>query len=387
MARPIGRTLPFAATLATGLAVAVAVAACNKTPDAKAVAEAPKAAHFTISAEQRAKLELVTLATVNFRPEIEITGTVAFNGDRSTPVLAPISGPVSRIVANLGVVVTPGQTLATVSSPDFATAVATYRKAETALRNADRILKQNEQLFANDALARSELDQSRTDQAAAVADRDAALLGLRGLGLDEATITGIRDGQKAAPVEGAIRSPIAGTVVERLINPGQLIQAGTTAAFTVADLSSMWVIANVYADDIALVEHGLGVDIITDTKGTKVRGTVDYVAPIVDPGTKATMVRIVADNAAQLLKRDMFVRMQIQSRRERAGLLVPVAAVLRDDDNLPFVFVTSAGGSFDHRRVTLGTRVGNAYEITLGLKAGETVVANGALFLQFAERQ
>lgn len=383
MARPLVRAIPFVAALAA----AVAVAACSKTPDAKAVADSSKAAHFTISAEQRAKLELVTLATVNFRPEIEITGTVAFNGDLSTPVLAPISGPVSRIVANLGVVVTPGQTLATVSSPDFATAVATYRKAETALRNADRILKQNEQLFSNDALARSELDQSRTDQAAAVADRDAAVLGLRGLGLDEATITGIRDGQKAAPVEGAIRSPIAGTVVERLINPGQLIQAGTTAAFTVADLSTMWVIANVYADDIALVEHGLGVDILTDAKGTKVRGTVDYVAPIVDPGTKATMVRIVADNSAQLLKRDMFVRMHIQSRRERAGLLVPVAAVLRDDDNLPFVFVTATDGSFDHRRVTLGTRIGNSYEITLGLKVGEQVVANGALFLQFAERQ
>jgi cobalt-zinc-cadmium efflux system membrane fusion protein len=369
------------------LAAALVAAACNKAPEVKAVADAAKPQHFSISAEQRAKLELVTLATVNFRPELEITGTVAFNGDHSTPVLAAISGPVSRIVANLGTVVTVGQTLATVSSPDFANAVATYRKAETALKNADRILKLNEQLFANDALARADLDQSRTDQASATADREAAILGLRALGLDEATITAIRDGQRTAPIEGSIRSPIAGTVVERLINPGQLIQAGTTTAFTVADLSTMWVIANVYADDIALVEHGLGVDILTDTKGTKVRGTVDYVAPIVDPGTKATMVRIVADNSAQLLKRDMFVRMQIQSRRERSGLLVPVAAVLRDDDNLPFVFVTTADGSFDHRRVTLGTRVGNSYEITLGLKPGEQVVANGALFLQFAERQ
>ena len=176
---------------ALSLLVAVTAAACSKQPEAKPAADAAKSTHFSISSEQRGKLEIVTLATVSFRPELEITGTVAFNGDRSTPVLAPISGPVSRIVANLGTVVTPGQTLATVSSPDFATAVATYRKAETSLRNADRILKLNEQLFANDALARTELDQSRTDQVAAVADREAALLGLRGLGLDESTISEI----------------------------------------------------------------------------------------------------------------------------------------------------------------------------------------------------
>jgi membrane fusion protein, heavy metal efflux system len=369
------------------LAAGLLVACSGKTAEIKAPVDTAHAARFTVSAEQKTKLQLVTLATTHFRPLLEITGTVAFNGDRSTPVMSAISGPVTKIVASLGAVVSPGQTLATVSSPDFATAVATYRKSESTLRNAARILKLNEQLFANDALARSDLDQSRTDHAAAIADREAALLGLRGLGLDESTITAIRDGQQAAPIEGAIRSPIAGTVVERLINPGQLLQAGSTAAFTVADLSTMWVIANVFADDIALVEHGLSVDILTDATGTTVRGTVDYVAPIVDPGTKATMVRIVADNTGQRLKRDMFVRMRIQSRRERAGLVVPVAAVLRDDDNLPFVFVMAADGTFDHRRITLGARLDASYEISAGLKAGDVVVANGALFLQFAERQ
>ena len=116
-------------------------------------------------------------------------------------------------------------------------------------------------------------------------------------------------------------------------------------------------------------------------------GLVDYVAPIVDPGTKATTVRIVAENPGQLLKRDLFVRMLIHSRVEHTGLLVPVASVLRDDDNLPFVFVAGADGSFLRRRVSLGYRVGERYEIVSGLIAGEKVITDGALFVQFAENQ
>jgi cobalt-zinc-cadmium efflux system membrane fusion protein len=114
---------------------------------------------------------------------------------------------------------------------------------------------------------------------------------------------------------------------------------------------------------------------------------VDYVSAIVDPGTKATTVRIVADNRAQALKRDMFVRVNIHSSSAHSGLLVPSAALLHDDDNLPFVFIAVADGSFARRRVQVGFRVGDQYEITVGLKAGDQVVADGALFIQFAESQ
>ena len=213
------------------------------------------------------------------------------------------------------------------------------------------------------------------------------MLALRALGLDEATVNAIRDGQRTAPVQGTIVAPIPGTVVEKLINPGQLLTAGTTPAFTVADLTSMWVIASVYATDIPLVSSGVPVDIMTDASTKPVRGVVDYVAPIVDPGTKATTVRIVAENPGQLLKRDMFVRLLVHSRQQHSGLLVPVASVLRDDDNLPFVFVAGADSGFVRRRVTLGYRVADRWEVLTGLAAGEKVVANGALFIQFAENQ
>jgi cobalt-zinc-cadmium efflux system membrane fusion protein len=370
-----------------GIVIAAFAAGCAGKPDAAAAAVSEKPSAFKVTDAQRAKLTIVTLAKETFAPTLEVTGTVAFNGDKSTQVLSPVSGPVSRILVNLGAEVTAGQPLALVASPDFAAAVATYRKAETAVHNTARILKLDEQLFANDALARSDLDQARADNASAEADREAAMLAMQSLGVDDATINSIRDGTRTTPVQGTIVATIPGTVVEKLINPGQLLAGGTTPAFTIADLSSMWVIASVYTTDIPLVTKGASVDIMTDASAKPVHGVVDYVAPIVDPGTKATTVRIVAENPAQLLKRDLFVRLEVRSRQEHSGLLVPVDAVLRDDDNLPFVFVSNADGAFVRRRVTLGYRVGNRYEIPAGLAVGDKVVGNGALFIQFAENQ
>jgi cobalt-zinc-cadmium efflux system membrane fusion protein len=374
---------PLAAlALVTGL-----VTGCSSKPPADADTTAQRPHAFKISEEQRKRITILTATRETFRPTIEVTGTVAFNGDRSTQVISPISGPVSRVAVSLGANVSQGQALAFVSSPDFAAAVATYRKAEEAARNTQRILKLNDQLFQNDALSRSELDQSRTDASSAAADRDAASLSLRALGLDEPTITAIRDGKQAAPIEGAIRATIPGTVVEKLINPGQLMAGGATMAFTVADLSSMWVMASVYGADIALVTAGQRADVVVEGSTAPVTGHVDYVAPIVDPGTKATSVRIIAENHGALLKRDQFVRVIIHSARETSGILVPAAAVLRDDDNLPFVLLAAADGSFLRRRVTLGHRVGDRYEVTTGLAIGDKVVGDGALFVQFAESQ
>ena len=141
-------------------------AGCGDKSNAVAAAAPPdKATSFKVTDEQRAKLKIVTLAKETFAPNLEVTGTVAFNGDKSTQVLSPVSGPVSRILVNLGATVTAGEALATVASPDFAADVATYRKAETTVRNTSRIQKLDEQLFANDALARSDLDQARSDNA------------------------------------------------------------------------------------------------------------------------------------------------------------------------------------------------------------------------------
>jgi membrane fusion protein, heavy metal efflux system len=369
------------------LVLAAFIGGCSSKPADSHSAPAVKSGAFTVTEAQRARLQIVTVAQSTFRPVLEVTGTVAFNGDHSTQVLSPMSGPVSRLLANPGTSVSEGQALATVSSPDFASAVAGYRKATEAARNTQRILKLSEQLFQNDALARSALDQARADAAAAAADVESAQQQLHSLGVDDATITALRDGKQAGPIEGAIRSPLTGTVVERLINPGQLLTAGTTPTFTVADLATMWVMANVYEIDLALASAGQEADVITDASPKPIPGRIDYVAALVDPATKATTVRIVAQNADHLLKRDMFVRVRIHSTRDRSGVLVPAAAVLRDEDNLPFVFVEKTPGTYERRRVTLGYHVNDRYEITTGLVAGEKVVGDGALFIQFAESQ
>jgi membrane fusion protein, heavy metal efflux system len=369
--------------------VVILAAACSSNKTQREAGEASASStpkNTTLTEEQRAKIQIVTIAPISFRPVVQATGNVAFNGDRSTQVLSPVSGPATRVVATPGLDVHKGDALAYVSSPDFATAVADYRKAQTAYRNAKRIADRDSALFKNDALARGELEQAQADVASAEADLDAAVQNMRALGVEESQIEAVRQG-RTAPIEAIIRSPINGTVVEKLIADGQLLQAGTTPVATVADLSTMWVMANVYADNLRDVGVGQPVDIFTDVSRAPLPGRVDYIASLVDPGTKAVTVRIVAPNNNHLLRRDMFVRVEIKSATEHHGLLVPVAAMLRDDENLPFVFVQDKDGSFARRRVDLGLRVGDQYEITSGLAAGDKVVGNGALFLQFAESQ
>ncbi len=376
--------------------LSIALAACSDKPEAGT----PGAAHADSSASysantpagagapgqvvldsaQQAQIRTETARAVSFTGSVVTTGTVAFNGDHSTAVLSPVSGPVSRILVQPGAHVGRGQALATVASPDFADALANYRKSETALRNAQRIATLDEQLFANDALARRDLDQARTDLASAAADRDAAASQLRALGVDDQSIAAIREGRPAPGAAAAIRSPIAGTVVERTITPGQLLEAGATQCFVVADLSTVWVMANVFEGDVADVRKGETVLVTTSASPDTLRGRVDYVAALVDPATKATAVRVLVPNRDQLLRRDMLVNVEIRSDRQRTGILVPVSSVLRNDENLPYIFV-GRGRSFARRSIELGQRVGDRYEVKSGLRPGEDVVTEGAVFL------
>ena len=370
------------------LLLAVSVGACSKSGSARpADTTTARTGAFLLTEDQRARIHLVTVQPTPFRPTLEATGTVAFNGDHSTQVLSPISGPAQQILVNPGTVVNKGDALATVSSPDFAAAVAQYRKSESTYLNAKRIADLDEQLFKNDALARRDLEQAQTDLASAAADRDAAIQQLRSLGVDEAQIEAVKNNKLTTPLQATIRAPLAGTVVEKLISPGQLLQAGTTQCFTIADLSTMWVLANVFPSDVSDVAVGEQADVLTDASATPIQGRVDYVAALVDPESKAIAVRVLAPNIGRVLRKDMFVRVAIHATHEHMGLLVPSTSVLRDEENLPFVYVSAPNGSFDRRRITLGSRVGDSYEVTSGIKSGDKVVAEGALFLQFAESQ
>jgi cobalt-zinc-cadmium efflux system membrane fusion protein len=387
-ARDDGRTIVMAACV-------IAIAGCSKDESTSGAAAGvagtdtaalAKPSNFTVTPEQRQRIHLVTVQQTAFRPVVEATGNVAFNGDRSTQVLSPVSGPATRVIGNVGMQVKRGAPLAYVSSPDFASAVADYRKAQTAYRNAKRIADRDSALFANDALARGELEQAQADLAAAAADVDASVEAMRALGVDDAQIEAVKDG-KTSTIAAIVRAPIDGTVVEKLISDGQLLQAGSTPCFTIADLSTMWVLANVYANDLPDVAVGESVDILTDGRRAPLSGKVDYIAALADPGTKAVQVRVLAPNPNGALRRDMFVRVRIKAATEHRGVLVPVSAVMRDYQNLPFVFIAAGPNAFARRRIDLGSRVDDRYEVMSGLAAGDQVVTEGALFLQFAESQ
>jgi cobalt-zinc-cadmium efflux system membrane fusion protein len=404
-------TRPFTFTGATALALAaLAVPAllstsCSRPAAEKGAGAAPAAAtadkpdsaqprELRLTPEQRGKVRLEQAAVSRFHRTIETTGTVAFDQNRATQVLAPISGPVSRLLVEVGARVGRDQALAVVASPDFAADVSALRKAEATAKNARRVADLDAQLWKNDAIARRDMEQSETDAVSAEADRDSALQQLRDLGVDAKTIADISQNRPAYNAGGSIRSPLAGTVVEKLITPGQLLQAGTTPCFTVADLSTVWVMANVFESDLPFIAPGDAARVLVEAPGPPIVGKVDYISALVDPNTRAIAVRIVAPNPSGVLKRDLYVRVAIQASRESSGLLVPVSAVLRDDENLPFVFVANADGTFARRRVQIGSRVPAAegaaedrQEITAGLAPGETLVAEGGLFLQFAENQ
>lgn len=375
----------FLAALASAASL-LSLAACAAKDD-RAPAPEARAGTLTLPAAQRAKIRVETIEASHFRRTLETTGTVAFDADQATQVLAPISGPVARLLVNVGVAVKKAEPLASIASPDFGIAVGAYRKAEVAARNLRRIADLNAQLFQNDALARRELEQSEADAVSAEADRDAALMQLHALGVDEATLNEIRQGRQVRGGEGLIRSPIDGIVVEKLITPGQLLQAGTTPCFTVADLSTVWVMANVFGSDLPYVAIGDQADITPGGTPDVLPGRVEYIAAMVDPNTRAVSVRIAARNPQGILKRDEYVRVALHSRRESEGLLAPTSAILRDDENLPFVFVARPDGTFARQRIEAGTQVGDRTEIRSGLAAGAQIVVEGGLFMQFAENQ
>jgi cobalt-zinc-cadmium efflux system membrane fusion protein len=375
-----------AAVLAAGF-TALLLAGCSPRADSRAETSAITASNVTLTAAQQQNVHFSTVELANYHKTVETTGTVDFDDDQATAILAPMSGPVSRLLVSLGDQVKAGQPLAEVDSPDFAVAISTYRKALATAKITRELAEQDQELIEHHGISLREADQARIDATNAEADSQAALQQLVSLKVDPETIRAIQEGKAAAPVQALIRSPIAGTVVERDATPGELLQAGATPCFTVADLSRVWVMANLFGPDIDSVSLGDPAEVLTDTGAERLAGTVNNISAVVDPDTRSVAVRVVAENPRGALKKEMYVRVLIHSKTETPGLLAPVSAILRNEENLPFVYVVQPDGSFARQRVTLAYRAGDQYDITSGLKAGDRVVAEGGLFVQFMQNQ
>jgi membrane fusion protein, heavy metal efflux system len=379
-----GKFGPYRALVA-GIALAL-IAGCSSPPDENGSAT-PALPNVRLTRAQRSHIQLYTLVPTGYRQKIEAPGTVDFDNDQATSVVSPFTGPVTQIFVALGQHVTRGQPLARVESADYAAAIGAYRKAVVTAANARRLATADRDLAAHNGISERESAQAQADAASADADRDAALQTLLSVGVDRGTIRNIMAGRAASGAGGIIRAPVSGVIVDKTITPGQLLQAGSSTAFTVANLSQVWVLAQIAPNDLSQIGfHDAAV--IDPGNGTgPFHGTVENISASVDPNTRAVVARIVAPNPGDLLKKQMYVDVSIESGRVSTGLLVPVSAVLHDDENLPFVYIALPDGSFARRHVTLGYRDSQNEDVTSGLSSGDRIVSNGALFLQFMQSQ
>jgi cobalt-zinc-cadmium efflux system membrane fusion protein len=333
----------------------------------------------TLPADQMSHVQIYTVRTASLTRTLRLTGAVAYNGFQTTPVITQIGGPVSRIVVTPGEHVRARQPLLYVTSPDFSQLRSAYLKARDAFQLADRFYKRAQDLYAHGAIAQADLEQTESTKVQAQADLDASEQAMRIVG-----ITNPEDLINKPPAaEVALLSPSDGQVVERLCAPGQLLQAGMTQCFTLSDMSHVWVLVNIYQNDIAAVHVGDDVTITNETYPGSVRGRIEYIAPALDPATRTLQARIAAPNPGERLKKDMYVTAEVRAGVIQDALVVPDAAVLRDAQNLPYVYVQAGDRQFARRMVTLGDTQGGRTHVLSGLRAGDRIIGDGSLFLQF----
>ena len=380
------RARPFT-IFSAALAAAVALAGCggagenaNKmTSFSAAESAASKAELFSLPADQMSHIQVYTVVQAPIERTLRLTGAVAYNGYKTTPVISQVGGPVSRILVTPGEHVTAGQPLLYVTSPDYSLTRSTYIKARDAFQLADKFYKRAQDLYSHQAIAQADLEQAESNRTQAQADLQASEQAIRVLGISnpETVVT-------APPAaELPLLAPLAGEIVERLCSPGELLQAGGTQCFTLSDMGSVWVLVNVYQNDIAYVHVGEDVTIDNETYPGVVRGTIQYVAPALDPTTRTLQARIEASNPGERLKRDMYVTAEVHAGTISNALLVPDAAVLRDTENMPYVYIQTGENQFARRMVTLGDSQGGKTQMVSGLQAGDKIVGDGSLFLQF----
>ncbi|MGB0125134.1 MAG: efflux RND transporter periplasmic adaptor subunit [Silvibacterium sp.] len=335
---------------------------------------------FTIPQDQMSHVQVVTVEPTRLARTLRLTGAVAYNAFRTTPVITQVGGPVTRILVVPGQHVTVGQPMLDVSSPDYSQLLDSYLKAADSYRLADKNYVRAKDLYQHHAIAERDLEQAESDRNQAQADLNAADQGMKILGIkNPASLE-----KTTVSAQIPVLAPISGEVVERLVSPGQVVQAGQTQAFTISDLSTVWVLANVYQADLAFVRSGDDVVVQTDAYPGNFHGRISYVSPALDPNTRTLQARIVVDNPGERLKKDMYCTVTVTAGSFSNVIAVPNSSVLRDDNNEPFVYVAMGANQFGRRDVEVGESQNGQTQILKGVSAGERVVGDGSLFLQFA---
>ena len=373
------------AALAAASAVMVVLTGCggppaNTSANSSSAKNSDNAELFTIPQEQMAHVQVLTVQPTTLPRSLRLTGAVAYNSFRTTPVITQVSGPVSRVVVVPGQKVHQGEPMLYVASPDYSQLRTNYLKAKEAYALAQKAYARARDLYEHKAIAEQNLEQAQSAEVLASGDLASSQAALKVMG-----ITDPDELVKSPPsFEVPVRAPISGEVVEQDVSAGQLIQPGTTQCFMISDIGSVWVLVNIYQKDLPYVRVGDTVAIRTDTYPEAFHGRISYVAASLDPNTRTLQARIETNNPGEKLKKDMYVVATVNAGTIPNAIALPDAAVLRDSENQPFVYAAAASNQFGRRSVTLGESLNGQTQIISGLKAGDQVIGNGSLFLQFA---
>jgi cobalt-zinc-cadmium efflux system membrane fusion protein len=381
----VRKNLRQLAGLAAILTITLMLASCsgsgtNAAANSSGATSSNSAELFTIPPDQMAHVQVLTVQPTTLTRSLRLTGAVAYNSFRTTPVITQVSGPVSRVVVVPGQKVRQAEPMLYVASPDYSQLRTNYLKAKDAYALAQKAYARAEDLYQHHAIAEQNVEQAQSVEVQAGGDLASAQAALKVMGITDPDAL-----VKAPPsFEVPVKAPISGLVVEQDVSAGQVIQPGTTQCFMISDISTVWVLVNVYQKDLPYVRVGDSVDIQTDTYPEVFHGRIAYVAASLDPSTRTLQARIETPNPGDKLKKDMYVVATVHAGTIRNSIAIPDAAVLRDAENQPFVYAAASSNQFGRRSITLGESLSGQTQVLSGLTAGDRVIGNGSLFLQFS---
>jgi cobalt-zinc-cadmium efflux system membrane fusion protein len=318
------------------------------------------------------------------RGTLQVSGRVQTDASRIARVGSPVAGRILKLYAFEGETVRAGTVLATLHSTNLSDTQMSLIKAYSDQTLAEAATKRAEQLVAADVIGRAELERRRAELVQASAEASSYETQLRGLGMTDSQMKSLQNTRKLS-ADYPIVTPRSGTVLERKVTVGQVVQPADPA-YTIADLSSVWIVANVPEEEAGMLRKGLEVSVkIPAQPQQAIHGVLSYVAPTVDPATRTVEVRMDLPNTHGLFKPDELASMTFGGHTERK-LTVPQTAIVREE-NKDYIFVQTAANRFMLREVELGDESNDERVVTGGVTASERIVLDGAFHLNNQRKQ
>ena len=341
---------------------------------------------LTDEAMKRAGIEIATVEAGSATDVLRLPAVVEPNAYARVSVTPLVTGRVTSVSAQLGAQVRQGQTLATVFSPELADAQTQYISARAELDAHERELARTEKLVQIGAASRQELERIHAEHTGQQTRVESARSRLDLLGMSREAVESLASG-KSVDASTEVPAPISGVVTERLVNMGLNVDPATKL-FTVVDLSTVWIVANLYEKDFARVRVGDPATVVTPAyPDRQIQGRVSYIDPQVSPESRTTKVRVEVSNPHYDLRLGMLAEAQIQASNSTSVAFIPRIAVQNVADR-SFVYVAKPGapGQFMEREVLVGQPSGERIQVVSGVVAGDKVVTEGSFFMR-AERE